>query len=139
MTAHSGKIIGTILVVEDEEEVRDVAVEMFVNEDFHVLVAADATTAYQVFESHPEIDLVFSDLILPGGTTGIDLAKRILARKADSLIILVTGYGEKGSATQASIVNTRNMYFIPKPYDITRIPSLARSMLNNRATSKIFS
>ncbi len=123
------KKINTILIVEDDNAVRDLAVEMFVSEGFTVLEALSAKSGMELFEQHPEIDLVFSDLILPGGVTGIELTKQILEIKPGTPVILVTGYQDKGAAIAANTESMDNIAYVPKPYDIEAIPELVRAML----------
>jgi DNA-binding NtrC family response regulator len=125
----------TILIVEDDNAVRDLAVEMFTSEGFAVLEALDAKSALELFEQHPEIDLVFSDLILPGGVTGIELTKKILEEKPGTPVILATGYQDKGAAIAANTGSMDNISYVPKPYDIEAIPEMVRAMLANRANS----
>lgn len=119
----------TILIVEDDDAVRDLAVEMFTSEGFNVLEALCAKSAMELFEMHPEIDLVFSDLILPGGVTGIELTKQILEERPRTPIILATGYQDKGEAIAANTVSMENIAYVPKPYDIEAIPEMVRTML----------
>jgi len=64
---------GTILVVEDEPGVRDVTVQMLEFAGFDVIEAVDATSGLQRFKENPQIDLVFTDVIMPGGTSGIEM------------------------------------------------------------------
>ena len=80
---------GTILVVEDEPGVRDVAMQMLKFSGFRVLEAIDAKSGLAMFNQHPEIDLVFTDVIMPGGISGIEMAKEILKIKPQALILLV--------------------------------------------------
>ena len=68
---------GTVLVVEDEPDVRDVAVQMLKLTGFTVIEAIDAQSGLEQFNKNPDIDLVFSDVIMPGGTSGIEMAKDI--------------------------------------------------------------
>ena len=72
---------GTVLVVEDEPGVRDVAVQMLKFTGFNVIEAIDAQSGLDQFNENPNIDLVFSDVIMPGGTSGIEMAKEMLAQK----------------------------------------------------------
>jgi DNA-binding NtrC family response regulator len=121
---------GTILIVEDDIDVRDVAVEMFESNGYRVITANDARSGLAQYNSHPEIDLVFSDLILPGGVTGIEMTKQILQQDADMVVILSTGYREKGRAIEDSTLGMENIAYIAKPYDIEEIPRLVAKMLD---------
>jgi DNA-binding NtrC family response regulator len=122
----------TILIVEDDNAVRDLAVEMFTSEGFRVLEALNAKSGMEQFEQHPEIDLVFSDLILPGGVTGMELTKQILELRPGTPIILATGYLDKGAAIEANTVAMENIAHVAKPYDIEAIPDMVRMMVGNK-------
>jgi len=119
----------TILIVEDDDAVRDLAVEMFSSEGFSVLEALNAKSGMEQFKEHPEIDLVFSDLILPGGVTGIEMTKQILEERPGIPIILVTGYQDKGAAIAANTESMANIAYVPKPYDIEEIPEMVKRMI----------
>ncbi len=126
---------GTILIVEDNNDVRDVAVEMFSSAGFAVIEADNAETGLEKFEAHPEIVLVFTDLILPGGITGIELSKNILEIKPDALILFATGYQDKGEAIEESTFGLANIAYVPKPYDVDEIPRVVEAMLEKAGVS----
>lgn len=119
----------TILVVEDHDGVRDLAVQMLKLNGFRVLEANNAAAGLAVFRKYPEIALVFTDVIMPGGVSGIELAKQILMERPDALILLATGYSEKGSALKAHAARSENIAAVSKPYDVNEIPDLINSML----------
>ena len=121
----------TILIVEDNDEVRDLAVTLFESKGFTVLTAADALTGLEIYKSHPEIDLVFTDVIMPGGVTGVELAKNILEIKPGAPIILASGYQDKGAALIDSTYNMENVVYVDKPYDIDEIPDIVSNLLED--------
>lgn len=119
----------TILVVEDNADVRELACDMLEEAGFEVIVADNAVSGLQQFNSHANIDLVFSDVIMPGGVTGVGLAKEILGMKPDTQILLVTGYSEKANALLDGTQDNTNITCVQKPYDIFEIPKLINSLL----------
>ena len=119
----------TIRVVEDNDGVRELAVTMLTTSGYRVLEAIDAASGLAMFRQHPEIDLIFTDVIMPGGISGIDMAKQILAEQADALILLATGYQEKAKALQERAAQSENIAAVSKPYDVNEIPKLVASML----------
>ena len=127
---------GTILVVEDDVNVRDVAVEMFESNGYRVITAADAESGIAQYNSHPGIVLVFTDLILPGGVTGIEMTKQILKLNPNAVIILSTGYSEKGKAIRNSTFGMANIAYVAKPYDVEKIPKLVEELLASAAARK---
>ena len=127
---------GTILVVEDDVDVRDVAVEMFESNGYHVITASDAESGIAHYKSHPDIVLVFTDLILPGGVTGIEMTKQILKLNPNTVIILSTGYSEKGKAIRNSTFGMANIAYVAKPYDVEKIPKLVEALLDKSTRKK---
>ena len=127
----------TILVVEDNPGVRDLAVQMLTMNGYQVLEACDAKTGLDVFHRHPEIDLVFTDIIMPGGVSGIEMAKQILAEQPEALILLATGYQEKGKALQEHAAKSENIAAVSKPYDVNEIPELVATMLARSAKQAV--
>ncbi|MCG8414263.1 MAG: ATP-binding protein [Pseudomonadales bacterium] len=126
------KYQGTILVVEDDDNVRSVAAHMLVDAGFEVVTAKDGHSGLQQFKNHPEIDLVFSDIIMPGGMTGIEMAKRILKKKPNAPILLATGYTEQ--ILKDSIPKSGNIICVPKPYDTNELPKVAHSLIDKVAS-----
>jgi len=124
---------GTVLVVEDEPGVRDVAVQMLQFTGYKVIEAVDAQSGLEQFNQNPDIDLVFTDVIMPGGTSGIEMAKEILALKPHMLILLATGYSAKADALVATASKSENIGVVTKPYDINKIPTLIAAMISNAA------
>ena len=116
---------GTILLVEDDIGVRDVATQMLLEAGFKVIAANDGHAGLESFSSNPTIDLVFSDIVMPGGMNGIEMAKKILKSKPDTPILLATGYTEK--TLKDRIAEMDNVICISKPYDTESLPSLIDS------------
>lgn len=127
---------GTILVVEDDPDVRDIAVHMLTFAGFDVIEAVDAKSGLEQFNQNPDIDLVFSDVIMPGGTSGIEMAKEMLTQKPRTLILLATGYSAKAEALVNKAARSDNIGVVAKPYDINKIPILISAMISNAAAAK---
>ena len=124
---------GTVLVVEDSEDVRDVAVNMLLNEGFIVIAAGDVISGLKKFKEHTNIDLVFTDLILPGGASGIDLAKMILEISQTTQILVTSGYRDKGEAMKSSTADFININYVHKPYDVDELPKVIHSLIEKTA------
>ena len=85
----------TVLVVEDEPAVREIAVSILSDLGYRVLEAADGEEGLSVFEARaPEIDLVLTDVVLPGALRGRELAERVAAIKPAVKILYMSGYTE---------------------------------------------
>jgi signal transduction histidine kinase/CheY-like chemotaxis protein len=82
----------TVLVVEDDEDVRAYAVELLTELGYRVLAAADSDAAMLLLGEHPEIDLLFTDVGLPGGTNGRQLADAAHVLRPDLKVLFTSGY-----------------------------------------------
>jgi len=83
---------GIILVVEDDEAVRSTTVAMLRDLGFSTIEAATAKSALSVLDSGTVIDLVFSDVIMPGGMNGIELKREMGLRRHRMPVLLTSGY-----------------------------------------------
>ena len=122
---------GTILVVEDDDGVRDIASQTLLDAGYQVLLAENGNKGFELFQRHRNIDLVFSDIIMPGGMTGVELAEKIQSIKPIP-VLLATGYAEK--MLKDRVEGESNVVCISKPYDIEELPGLIDSMLQQQAS-----
>ncbi len=83
-----------VLVVEDNEEVRRLSVERITDLGYRTLEAATGDEAYNLLTSRDDIAVVFSDLVMPGGLNGHQLATRVLTEFPGISVILTSGYAE---------------------------------------------
>jgi CheY-like chemotaxis protein len=79
-------------VVEDEHELRHYTTETLRELGYMVLEAADGYAALDVLDRHPEIDLLFTDVVLAGGINGRALADEALRRRPGLKVLFTTGY-----------------------------------------------
>ena len=98
---------------------------------FTVLSAVDATSGLELFDSHPEIQFIFSDVIMPGKISGIEMAETLLLIRPDLPILLATGYAEKTSKER--ILENTQVKIIAKPYDTEELPRLITSLLQQHS------
>jgi CheY-like chemotaxis protein len=84
----------TILVVEDDRDVRELAVTLLEGTEYRVLEAASADDAYRLLLANPElrIDLLFTDVVMPGTLDGIDLADRARSLQPTLKVLYATGF-----------------------------------------------
>jgi two-component system NtrC family sensor kinase len=82
----------TVLVVEDDEEVMRFTTDALSDAGYRVLTARDAARALELIEHHNEIALLFTDVVLPGGMNGRQLATAALARRPELKVLYATGY-----------------------------------------------
>ena len=81
-----------MLVVEDDPDVRTYTVEMVSDLGYRVLSAPDGPIALQVLDAHPELRLLFTDVGLPGGMNGRQLADSARQRRPGIKVLFTTGY-----------------------------------------------
>jgi len=120
----------TILVVEDNDDVLALAREHLSGLGYRVLAARSGEEGLQVFEGEEDmIDLVFTDIVMPGGVNGVVLAGKVGERRPDVPVLLTTGYNEElvadGPRATASEV-------LGKPYSRTQLADRVRAALNAR-------
>jgi len=119
----------TVLVVDDDRRVREIAVMTLEAEGYTVLEANNARTALQMISGNPDINLVFSDVIMPGAMSGVDLVKEILRLRPGLKVILVTGYRDKASALKEGLAYSSSVGLVIKPYDVDAVAELVRRMI----------
>jgi PAS domain S-box-containing protein len=105
-----GNGCATVLLVEDDTGVAELALGMLQDAGYKVKTAANAADALKVLREGGHIDLVFSDIMMPGGMNGAELARVVRGEFPSIFILLTTGYAE--AAAQA----TREFPLIRKPY-----------------------
>jgi PAS domain S-box-containing protein len=125
---------GKILIVEDNESVREVASHMLHTAGFDVITAHNGSSGLSKYKTNSDIDLVFSDVIMPGGMTGVELATKILEITPGLPILLATGYAEKKLKDQLN--DHKNVVLISKPYDTNELPDLINSMMIQNPRAK---
>lgn len=102
----------TILIVDDEPIIRMNLVDFFEDEGFQVYEAESADNAIVVLEAHPDIQIVLTDVQMPGSMNGVKLAHYIRDRWPPTLLIVASG----AMAIPQADLPAQSM-FIPKPFD----------------------
>lgn len=115
-----------ILVVEDDDRVRRVAVARLTNAGYCVFEASDAAGALEMLSSGEPIDLLFTDIIMPGGMTGDELARRSLLLRPGLKVLYTSGYTEPSIANRA--IPTVN--WLRKPYTARELEIRLRQLLD---------
>jgi signal transduction histidine kinase/CheY-like chemotaxis protein len=105
----------TILVVEDEPGVREIAVAILQDLGYRVFEAADGTQGLRVFGEHSaEIDLLLTDVVLPGRVRGRELADRVMAFKPEVKVLFMSGYTENSIVHHGRLDD--GVRFLAKPF-----------------------
>lgn len=127
-----------VLFVDDSQLIRATAVKMF-NGEFDLLLAEDGEEAWQIIVADPSIQVVFSDLVMPG-LDGFELLERIRTSENPDIrslpVIIATGADKTDSAKEKAF-NLGATDFITKPFKATDIKARARSHADYRRNTKL--
>ncbi|SLN75707.1 PAS domain S-box protein [Oceanibacterium hippocampi] len=113
----------TVLVVEDNAEVRDVAVSQLRTFGYQVVEAEDGPAAMALLEQGLPVDLLFTDVVMPGGMSGLDLARNARRLRPELKVLFTTGFA--AMAPTGDAMNGDNGNVLRKPY---RKEELARKI-----------
>jgi CheY-like chemotaxis protein len=121
----------TILVCEDDPGVRAYSVEALRELGYRVLEAQDAAACLRLLDEWREgIDLLFSDLVLPGGTDGVQLAAEARRRRPDLKVLFATGYAHDAILHQGRLDHEADL--ITKPFTFAELAARVRDALERR-------
>ena len=115
------KHAGTVLLVEDNAEVAEVGKAYFEELGYTVKQAASAQAGLDLIERERDIVLVFSDILMPGGMNGLELADAIRRRFPHVVVLLTTGYS---SSAQDAV--RQGFAVLQKPYDLAALDRALR-------------
>jgi CheY-like chemotaxis protein len=121
----------TILLVEDEPLVREMVRTVLSQYHYHILEAGDGVEALEVWERHQgRIDLIVTDMVMPAGMSGRELADRLWKRQPDLKVLFTSGYSPDIVDTNIGADDTR---FISKPYHPEQLAQRVRHCLDTPA------
>jgi CheY-like chemotaxis protein len=123
----------TILVVEDEEDVRSSTCGMLSALGYHVLEAHDAASAVEIVESGRHIDLVFSDVIMPGPVSALELAQAVRKHLPNAEFLYTSGYAEGVLSHEGKVDASVNL--LQKPYHPDALSARIRHLLRRAHTA----
>src|SRR5262249_12657933 len=109
---------GRILLVEDDEQMLDVTAAMLDQLGYHVAAARDGKAALAALGSEGGFDLLLSDVGLPHGMSGVDLAREAKRRQAGIKVLLTSGYADDALARQRAL---NEFPVISKPFYMTAL------------------
>ena len=115
MVEGTGNLTGVrVLLVEDHPGVRDVAVKQLEEFGCQVVQAQDGPAALALLKKGHPVDLLFTDIVMPGGMTGVDLARHATELRPGLKILFTSGFAE--SALQGDQDQLTGRHFLSKPY-----------------------
>ncbi len=119
---------GTVLLVEDERELRVLARRVLKQGGFHVLEAEDGPGALAQAREHPgELDVVLTDVVMPGGLSGFELAEQLRADQPGLRVVFISGHNEEVLSSQGAVMEGVN--FIQKPFSFSTLLQTLKGVL----------
>lgn len=118
----------TILVVDDENDLADLARESLEAQGYRVLTASNGMQALKLLAEEPVIDLLFSDIVMPGGINGYELAKQARTIQPKIKVQLTSGY--TANVTEQNIDKTFDTKLLAKPYTQADMVHRVRAILD---------
>lgn len=119
----------TILVVEDEESLLYFVAHLLQRQGYQVLQATSGEQALEVWANRrADIDLVFTDIVMPGGISGLELAERLRAEDPGVKVLFTSGYHHVVENEKVAFQDGLN--FVPKPYEPTKLATTIRNCLD---------
>ena len=124
----------TILVVEDSEGVLDFACQALEDLGYRVLLANDGPEAMRILEAEPAIDLLFTDVVMPKGMSGRQLADLALKLRPELPVLFTTGYSRNAIVHQGRL--DPNVQLLSKPYTERDLAQKVRAVLDEAPHEK---
>ncbi|WP_122524574.1 hybrid sensor histidine kinase/response regulator [Pseudomonas viridiflava] len=121
----------TVLVVDDEPSVRMLVVEVLSTEGYHALEAADAQAGLEILQSDIHIDLLISDVGLPGGMNGREMADAARTKRPALPTLFITGYAET-SALDGCHLQPKTQ-ILTKPFGLEVLASRIKELISERS------
>ncbi len=121
------RIARKVVLVEDDDEVRAVLLAMLKSLGCEVAVAANAASALELMSGLDQVDVLVSDVIMPGGMSGIDLAKEVRKTRPRLKILFSSGYAD--IQDRSDLGTLEGIAWIAKPYDVRKLGQKLQKLL----------
>ncbi|MEO6036234.1 MAG: response regulator [Verrucomicrobiota bacterium] len=119
----------TVLVAEDEDDLRQMVVQILRIQGYHVLEASSGRHALKVWERAARpVHLLLTDMVMPGGIMGGELAERLSSQCPSLKVIYTSGYSPGMAGKDTSLLAGRN--FLPKQYSVSKLAQVVRECLD---------
>ena len=119
----------TILVVEDDPKVLRLTIARLEELDYRVISASDGPTAMDILKRRGDIDLVLSDVVMPGGMNGFDVAEQAVKLRPKLKVLLATGYAAGAEQNYAGTAQS-DYKVLRKPYGMKELARTLRELLD---------
>ncbi|MGE7369476.1 PAS domain-containing protein [Neorhizobium sp. NPDC001467] len=140
IVVHNGPIVGgteTVLVVEDDDEVRATVVETLADLGYRVLTARDAQAGLTVVESGIPIDVIFTDVVMPGPLKSREMARRAKERLPNLVVLFTSGYTENSIVHGGKL--DAGVELLSKPYTREALARRLRHLITNQKQQQLAS
>jgi PAS domain S-box-containing protein len=118
----------TVLVVEDDDDVRAYSVEILRELGYRVIEAHDGPSALSLLERQGKVDLLFTDVVLPGGMTGAQVAAQARGMKPDLKVLFTTGYARNAIVHHGRL--DAGVQLITKPFSMSDLATRVRDTID---------
>ena len=115
-------------MVEDDPDVRKLVVGLLTDLGHDTVEAGDGDAAMVRLEEYPDIDLLFTDVVLPHGMSGRDIAREARRRRPDLKVVFTSGYPDTGGGVL--LENDEKIEFVRKPYRKSELAEKLAALLN---------
>ena len=122
----------TILIVEDNPQVRTLTIARLKRLGYRVLEAENGPRALAILEAGGSVDLIFSDVVMPGGMTGFDVARAVWQQSPGQRILLTSGFAEDAVPANDATFAARKI--LRKPYSMLELARAVREALDETSS-----
>jgi CheY-like chemotaxis protein len=122
----------TILVVDDEPEIRKLATAMLTRSGYRVLTADSGENAVRLFRNNPGVDLLLTDVVSPG-MSGPMIADQIAALRPDIKVVFMSGY-DSTQVVQRYVVE-KGYSLLTKPFTMEQLATIVRDVLGGQSSA----
>src|SRR5205823_11504966 len=123
----NGNALGRVLIVEDDSFVAELAAGMLSELGFECTITHSAKEALERLAGGEKPKLIFSDIVMPGGISGVELAHKVRDRFPELPILLTTGYSEQ-------VTHSHGFPVLQKPYEMNTLASALGNILKREIT-----
>jgi CheY-like chemotaxis protein len=122
----------TIFAVEDDAAVRGLVLEILQHHGYRVIDAPSGDAALAMWpQIRDEVDLLLTDMVMPGEHSGLDLARKLLADRPELPVIYTSGYSRELFSGKIGLQEGRN--YLPKPYLTAKLLAILQNALGSRS------
>jgi signal transduction histidine kinase len=118
-----------VLVIDDEPSIRMLITDVLSDTGYSVLEASDGPAGLRVLQSAARIDLLITDVGLPGGMNGRQVADAARTLRPDLRVLFITGYAENASMGNGNL--EKGMHVLAKPFEVERLATRIRQLIKN--------